>query len=501
MRGDGDLAAYAAARWPSMVRTLVLLGVAPHRAPYVGQGVLARLRDDWRHRDDLGDLDSHTFAVLLEAWRREPDDAPGAAADPDLAPGDPDWPELQRRLDLLPVQHRAAAVLGAATDLSADQVEAVLGSAAPAPDDLHEPLARAASAVPLPGFSFDEVVARHLAERRERRARTARRAGVVVLVLAVVAGGWTWWAMRPGPAAGLPDVEVERVDNPAPVGWYSDGTLRLDGVALSIDDLQSFARVPRGAVYADGSGEVVLVDSDGHRTRLGEQAADGVFAASAQDGLVAWVDVAGDPELRLYDVAADEVVATTSVAEATRVLAIDDGRVYVAGSDGSDGAFVFESERESWTALARVSPDGLLDVGGYAAAYQTDPRTVDVAHLQSALGVRVPGTGAQLAPDGAHVLTRHGGPHGPVRIYNAFTGQAIDTGLAPDAEVYAAKLDGRGLVTYLVELAQDEPVDGPRLSNSGSLQLVTCPLGRPGEVSTCTVHLTFPRSTTWALEQ
>ncbi|WP_134741554.1 hypothetical protein [Nocardioides sp. 503] len=500
MRDDGDLAAYAAARWPSMMRTLVLLGVAPHRAPYVGQGAVARLRDDWRHRDELGDLDTHAFRVLLDAWRRDAAETQAAAVEaaPDLVPDDPDWPALRRLLDDLPAQERAAAVLGAATDLSEDQVEAVLGSATRGPHDLHERLVRAASAVPLPGFSYDDVVARHLAERREGRARTARRAAVVALVVAVVAGGWTWWANRPGPAPALPDVAVQQRDNPAPVGWYYDGTLRLDVVALGIDDLQSVVRVPRGAVYADGAGEVVIVDSDGHRTRLGKQASDGAFAASAQDGLVAWVDVTGDPELRVYDLAEGKRVASASVAKGTRVLAIDDGRVYVAGSDG---AFVLEWEGGSWSVLARVSPDGLLDVAGYAAAYQSDPQTVDVVHLQSALGVSVPGTGAQLAPDGAHVLTRRGGPDGPVRIYNAFTGEPVDTGLAPSAEVYAARLDGGALATYVVELAQADPVDGPRLSNSGSLQLVTCALGRAGRASTCTVHLTLPASTSWVLEQ
>ncbi|WP_193611769.1 hypothetical protein [Nocardioides lijunqiniae] len=498
MRDDGDLAAYAAARWPSMIRTLVLLGVAPHRAAYVAEGAVARLRDDWRHRDELGDLDSHAFRVLLEARSRERDEAPDAAADHDLAPDDPDWPALRRRLERLPDQERAAAVLDAATDLAPDQVEAVLGDAARGPDDLREPLARAASAVPLPAFSFDDVVARHRVERRERRVRTARRAGVLALVVAVVAGGWTWWATRPGPPPGLSDVAVERRDNPAPVGWYADGTLRLDVVALRIEDLQSFARVPRGAVYADGSGEVVLVDSGGDRTRLGEQAPDGAFAASAPDGLVAWVDVAGEPELRVYDLAADEVVTSVPVAAATRVLAIDDGRVYVAGPDG---AFVLEWEDESWSALARVSPDGLLDVAGFAAAHQADPQTVDLVHLQSGLDVSVPGTGAQVAPDGAHVLTRQGGPGGPVRLYDAFTGREVATGLAPGAQVYAAKLDGRGLATYLVELAQDDPADGPRLSNAGSLQLVSCPLEDPGEESTCTVHLTFPKSASWVLEQ
>jgi hypothetical protein len=499
VRDDGDFAAYAAARWPSMVRTLVLLGVAPDRAPYVVRTALGRLRGDWRRRDELGDLDGHAYRVLLET-RGDGRVLGSATATPGgLAPTDPDWPALERRLDGLTPAERAAVVLSVTAGLAPDQVEEVLdGATVLAPPDLREPLLRAASSVPVPQFALAEVLARQQADRREHRVRTARRAGAAALVVALVAGGWTWWATRPGPPAGLPDAEVERVGNPATVGWYTDDTLRLDRVALSIDDLQRFTQLPQGAVYADSVGEVVLVDLDGHRIRLGTQVPNGVFAASAQDGLVAWVDVSGSPELRVYDLATDEVVATTSVEEATRVVAIDDGLVYVAGSDG---AYVFEFDGDGWTALARVDPDGLLDVAGGATAFQADPQTVDVVHQDSALGVSVAGVGAQLAPEAGYVLTRGGGPDGPVRIFDTFTGKEIDTGLAPDAQVSAAKLGGRGLATYLVELAQDDPVDGPRLSNSGSLQLVTCPLGPPGRRSTCSVHLTFPKSTSWTLEQ
>jgi hypothetical protein len=193
---------------------------------------------------------------------------------------------------------------------------------------------------------------------------------------------------------------VERVDNPVRVGWYTDHTLRLDRVALTIDDLRSFEQVSQGAVYADSRGEIVLVELDGTRTRLGTQAPDGAFAASDAEGLVAWVDVSDEPELRVYDLAEREVVSSESIGETARVLAMD-GRM----------AFVYELGESyvwewlpGWKAMSRTTgPGPVLDAAGGAVAHQMDPETLFVSHGTSTRGLAIPGAGAHLAPEGDYV--------------------------------------------------------------------------------------------------
>lgn len=454
MRDEADFSAYAVARWPSLVRVAVLLDSPAGEAHDLARTVLARLRSDWRRRDELGDLDEHTAATLLEC-RARPDG-------------------------------RAGLVL-----------QALLDVAGPFPEADLEAVRRDAGTVLVEPLQLEQVVLLDEQQRRARRRRTARLTTVVVAMLAVVVGGWTWWATRPDPPPGLPDAHVERVDNPVRVGWYTDHTLRLDRVALTIDDLRSFEQISQGAVYADSRGEIVLVELDGTRTRLGTQAPDGAFAASDADGLVAWVDVSDEPELRIYDLAEREVVSSESIGETARVLAMDRRMAFVHDLGES---YIWEWLPD-WKAMSRTTgPGPVLDAAGGAVAYQQHPQTLLVSHGRSTQELAIPGTGAHLAPEGDYVLTS-GEPRGRLRIYETIQGQEIDTGLSPRAEVYAAKLGGRGVATYLVGLEQDDPDDGPRVSSSGSLQLVTCPLLDPGFLTTCTVHRTFPRDTAWALAQ
>lgn len=456
MRDDADFAAYAVARWPSLVRSLVLLGSPAQEAHDLARTVLAQLRSDWRHRDELGDIDEHTALTLLEARRRA---HPTGRAARD-APSD-----------------HAALVLQALLDVDGE-----------APESDLQPVREEADEVVVEPLDLGEVVVLEQQQRRARRRRTTRIVVVAVVVLAVVAAGWTWWVTRTAQPEDLPDAPVEEVDNPVPVGWYTGDTLHLDRVALTIDDLQSFAQVPQGAVYSDTAGEMVLVEPDGARTRLGAQSPTGTFAASHQDGLVAWVDVSGSPELRVYDLAEREVVGATEVDDETRVLAIEGRVVYV---QSADGAYAFEHGR-GWAALARVGPEKLLDVAGVASVFQYGPQVLLVSRgSELGVGLTRPGTGAQLAPEGDYVLTRAGGSESPgrVRIYETIEGEELDTGLTPDAEVRAAKLGGRGRATYLVERGPD------------SLELVTCPLVAPGYFTSCTVHRTFPRSPSATLAQ
>lgn len=460
MRDEEDFSAYAVARWPSLVRVLVLLGTTPEEAPTQARAVLGRLRTDWRHRDELGDLDDHTARTLL------------AGLD-----------QLER-----PSAERQAVV-----------VWSLLGVGAPAAPADEEEVRRAAESVVVEPLDLEQVVVVQRAQRRARRRRTTRVVAVVLAVLAVVVGGWTWWATRPGPPPGLPDAPVERVDNPVAVGWYAGDTLHLDRVALTIEDLTSFAQVRQGAVYADSGGEVLLVETDGARTRLGTQAADGVFAASDQDGLAAWVDASGSPALHVYDLAERTEVATFELDEPMRVLALERGVVYLAGADG---AYAFE-HATGWAALGRVSPDGLLDVAGEGRVFQRDPESILMAHESIDATVSGPGVGAQLSPEGDYVLTRARSDRsrlGRVRLYDTRSGGELDTGLAPDAEVLTAKLGGHGVATYLVLVKRDDPSQRSA-SVVDIVELTTCQVLDPGLFTTCTVSRTFPSNLPWALAQ
>lgn len=500
MRDEGDFEAYAFARWNALVGTAVLLGSRPDVARRQARSTLARVRAGWGRRDEVGDLDVHLHRTLLDvrrddrvAWWSVPGDGSG--------PLDPRWPEVEARLDTMTPTDRAVLVLRSVAGLDPEQVELVLGRA-PEHARVDEDLRRVAGSCPVEPLLLAEVVAEQRADRRARVRRTTVTAGALVLVLAVVVGGATWWGTRPEPRAPLADAPVERKANPAPVAWYTDDTLHLADVELRIEALRSFFEVDDGAVYADANGEIVHVDTEGVRSRIGTQRRDGTFQVSAEDGLVAWIDQGRTPGLRVHDLDAGEVVGERALGtdEDVDVVALDDGVAYYVERGRN---YAFDVEQAD---VVEVASPPVLDVAGGAVARQDDGDAVSLASPRDREDriVTVPGVGAELSPDGELVLTRTVNPVGEVgtlRLYDARSAIELDTGLSSTAEVYAAHLGAGGVVTYLVELAQPDPDDGPRLSNAGSLQLTACEAPRPDGGTTCEIVLTFPRSTSWALAQ
>jgi DNA-directed RNA polymerase specialized sigma24 family protein len=149
MRLDSDFAAYLAARWPVLVRVLVLLGGRQAEAEdAVGAG-LARAYVDWALISGSDDPDVHVYRSVLAAWAGRPgrwwdgppEDAGGPAGEPA-----PELAALQRQLDRLTGQERLALVLRFAAGLDERQVAAVLGTAPAVVRDL---LARALARVDL----------------------------------------------------------------------------------------------------------------------------------------------------------------------------------------------------------------------------------------------------------------------------------------------------------------------------------------------------------------
>lgn len=195
MTTDGsDFATYVAARWPDLVGGLEEEGVAPDDARLaVAEGLLARRRG-WSRRVREENVD-----VTL-------------------------WSEVRERAGLAPQPGEAAPHGLRAFDL----------------DDPAEPwLARA-----------EQV-------RRARRRRGVRRSIIGLVVVGVLAAGWSWWASIP------PTPEVREEDNALPVVWYAEGELHLADVVVTLPGVDEFVAVGPDVAARLRSGDVVRIAADG----------------------------------------------------------------------------------------------------------------------------------------------------------------------------------------------------------------------------------------------
>ena len=95
------------------------------------------------------------------------------------------------------------------------------------------------------------------ARRGARRRRGAVRVAVGVLVLAVLAAGWQWWASIP------PAPEVREEANSLPVVWYAAGELHLDDVVVELPGIDTFVADGSGAAAVLRNGQTVRIDEDG----------------------------------------------------------------------------------------------------------------------------------------------------------------------------------------------------------------------------------------------
>ena len=146
MRLDGDFAAYLAARWPVLVRLLVLLGGRPDEAEDAVRTGLARDYADWAWISGSDDPDVYVYRSVLEAWDRRrggwwnaPPPGPDGEPTPELA-------ALERQLDRLTGLERRALVLRFASGLSERQVAQVLDAP---PASVRDLVARALARVDL----------------------------------------------------------------------------------------------------------------------------------------------------------------------------------------------------------------------------------------------------------------------------------------------------------------------------------------------------------------
>ncbi|HYF74017.1 MAG TPA: hypothetical protein VD864_14400, partial [Nocardioides sp.] len=70
MRNDADFAAYVAARWPFLVRSLVLMGCPQAEAEGVVRTALARCHTAWDEVLGTDDVDVSVYGVVLDGWHR-----------------------------------------------------------------------------------------------------------------------------------------------------------------------------------------------------------------------------------------------------------------------------------------------------------------------------------------------------------------------------------------------------------------------------------------------
>jgi hypothetical protein len=394
MRADADFMVYVAARWPTLVKQAVLLGVRPEDAADATTDALSRCRRDWGRTSREENVDALVQAELQLAVRRRPRTVEEGRE------------QLARELLVL------------------------------APPTLEEL-----------GHQ----------ERVNNRA-TLRRAALVAAPLLLVGAGAAIYLGTTGDDAkpASPDDGVlgpaasSREDNPAPgVIWYADGQLHLDHTVLEVEGLRDMTRIGTGVVYGDDQGRVVFVADDGSREVLGHKDPDVPVAATDETGWAAWVETQGDrQELVVKEATTGNDVESLEVDPGAQVVAADGRTIYY-----TDDAGAYEVVLGIGSAIVPVSPRDLLDVRSRIRASQIGAGTVQV--VQSFFGVeyQVEGQGAVLSPDGNLVATRLPDSD-QVALYDTRSGEALPTGVADGDHVVTYAPGDRLTVTYVVEPAR-----------------------------------------------
>lgn len=128
-----DLSQHAVARWDTLVRTTVLLGVRPSEAPRLAARAVAAASGSAATDGWAVDPDVSLFAALLDAhrddrrrWWSEPSSAEDLETRVALT-------AVERELDLLAPGPRARVVLGAVALLPDEQLDQIVLEGEPAP--------------------------------------------------------------------------------------------------------------------------------------------------------------------------------------------------------------------------------------------------------------------------------------------------------------------------------------------------------------------------------
>lgn len=456
--GDGDFHGFVGARWPSLVRTLVLIGCPVDLAPEVVATGLSRCRRHWREAVLHDDLDVVVHREVLSAWEERRRGTWWTA----LQPGsEDDWPAPDlSALDRVTPEVRAGLVLSRFAALDRAQVVAVAGRAAggPLPDRPDATTLRAAGESVLVTAPDPEDLVVDGAPWWRRRWVVAV-AGA--LTIAVVLGGGTWWANRDAEVdrneqqpVGLSAVEPKRSPNPAGVAWYADDVLHLANATYVLPTLRDLALLSPGAVYGDVDGRVVYLADDGTRTLLGTKDPMVPLVASDSLGWVAWVDPAGlNPRLLVYDIGQADIIAELDLPasrsgareQPAAPIAIDQQRIYYVSSEG---ARAWAPTRDP-DFMEAIEPPGLRDVASANRVFQIDDDQVLLDQPFMDDDLIVPGVGGGLSEDGEFMFTRDPADGTPL-VYDVDSGELLDVRPPEQLGVVDVVLAPAGAITYLV---------------------------------------------------
>lgn len=477
---DEDFTRYVGARWPSLVRTLVLVGCPADLAPDVVTTGLARCRRGWREAAERDDLEVVVHRSVLLAWEER---LRGRWWTGLRTRAEDEWklPDLTE-LDRLTPEVRAGLVLHRFASLDLARVVAVAGREAGGT------LPDAPDAADLRTTAEQVVVYAPPDEQTLARARTGaprRRRGVVtgVMAVALVLGAGTWLAERDsgddGRDAPLGAVEPTRTTNQADVAWYSEGVLHLTNATYPLPQLRQVSLLGAGAVYGDTEGNVVLLADDGVRKRIGTKDPQAPLVASDEDGHIAWVDVSGSvPRLLVYDLSQGRVITDLDLppsdtgpdeATDTRPVAFDDKHLYYMTATGWGRVAPGQAEPEE------TGPGDLYDVSSSKRLYQLDERNVSLDQPFFSISLPVPGRGGELSADGHFAFTRSP-DDARILVYDTRTGALVDVAPPNPDNVVDAVLDPPLAITYI-----DVDADGfAKLEGSDSnrvkAEIVTCQL-------------------------
>lgn len=135
MDGEPDFSAYAAARWPALVRSAVLLGCAVAEAEDLAQTTLVRCYLAWPKVRRARDRDAYVYRILVNChrdshrrrwWAEKPTDRVPELADPDRTAQVDTADAVARALARLSAVNREAVVLRYYAHLSEQQIAEVL---------------------------------------------------------------------------------------------------------------------------------------------------------------------------------------------------------------------------------------------------------------------------------------------------------------------------------------------------------------------------------------
>lgn len=446
---DADFAAYVAARWPGLVRTVVLAGCPRGQADDVTLTGLARCRSGWDRVHRSGDVEVHVHREVLHVWHhRRRRDPPTAEPHPsDLVA------ELAPRLDALTTEQREALVLRAVAGLETDQVADVLDLAeetvrkvVPGAPGVEVVRAAAASIAVLPAANDDVASRARGQQRRRRRALLAAALGGAVLL------GLATWAGAALSREGVRErpADVVRVLNPTAISWYADGRLHLREVTVQIPGITDLVTVGERVVYLDEDGIVGQVAGDGKVHEVGVAVPGSRLLGWTDRSWAVWVEP-GDPDLRLvvWDLAARAEVGSLRSGSPLEPIAIDQG--HVAYTTGSGGWTWEPPDGEP----AQLPPIELLDQASSTRVFQRDEQ-IEIVQPLFGLSFLRAGAGAQLSFGGRYVLSRVPGPWEPGEpydplLYDTRSGEAVETGVGPGEQVVAAAFTPLQEVAWLVD--------------------------------------------------